>query len=198
VTGAGPLLHRVVMAAAERVPPGVLMSPGEAGAVPAAVCRLSGMKVSPKCAQLTEWFKPGTEPAVVDTWERDGRKVLPAVYAAWTAAGAEADEPSEEPTRSVQATEMSLADRLRDGRNRPARTDFRILSPQDGDRYSVRPGADPRFATIGLRASSGDAVRWIVDGAPHDGPRWRLVRGNHTIEAVLPDGRTATVRVIVE
>src|SRR5215211_6508538 len=33
VTGAGPLLHRVVMAVAKRIPPGELETPSEAGAI---------------------------------------------------------------------------------------------------------------------------------------------------------------------
>jgi penicillin-binding protein 1C len=44
ITGAGPLLHRAVMAVSRRVPPGVLATPAEAGAVSEPVCRLSGLR----------------------------------------------------------------------------------------------------------------------------------------------------------
>jgi penicillin-binding protein 1C len=197
VTGAGPLLHRVVMATAERYQPGALITPAEAGAVPAAVCRLSGLRATEKCAKITEWFKPGSEPSRLDDWERGGRTVLPSIYATWSAAGTETSEDEEPATQSTDDSELTLAERLRGVRARPAQTGFRILAPLDGDRYSVRPGSDPRFATIGLRASAGD-VEWIVDGIPHEGVRWTLTRGLHTIEARAADGRTAAVRVIVE
>src|ERR1044072_1991457 len=60
VTGAGPLLHRVVMETAKRFPRGALVTPAEAGAVAVPVCRLSGQRASATCKQLTEWFAPGT------------------------------------------------------------------------------------------------------------------------------------------
>ena len=198
VTGAGPLLHRVVMATAERYAPGALITPAEAGAIPAQVCRLSGMKATPGCARLTEWFKPGTEPTVPDDWEREGRVRLPSVYANWSGSARQAtaeEVATEEP--SNDDAERTLAQRINGvGVRRPAQG-FRILSPQDGDRYSVRPGMDPRFATIGLRASA-ETVEWVVDGEPHDGVRWTLKHGAHTIVARTADGRTATARVIVE
>src|SRR5262245_31753617 len=86
VTGAGPLLHRAVMAVAARVSPGVLPTPAEAGAVPVPVCRLSGLRASSGCAHLTEWFARGTEPAE-DTWEAGGRVTLPEEYADWSRQG---------------------------------------------------------------------------------------------------------------
>src|SRR5207253_140953 len=49
VTGAGPLLHRAVMAASRRVSPDVLTTPLEAGAVAAPVCRLSGLRATKDC-----------------------------------------------------------------------------------------------------------------------------------------------------
>jgi penicillin-binding protein 1C len=200
VTGAGPLLHRVVMATAERYPPGALTTPAEAGAVPEQVCRLSGMKATESCPRLTEWFKPGTEPAQPDNWERNGRRVLPAVYMEWAgAAGGETDVAARDDAAPRMDDELTLAQRL-NVQQRPdkAPAGFRILSPLDGDRYSVRPGTDPRFATISLRASTGDAVQWTIDGAAFAATRWTLVPGTHVIEAATPDGRTAKVRVFVE
>ncbi|MBA3260672.1 MAG: penicillin-binding protein 1C, partial [Gemmatimonadales bacterium] len=49
VRGAGPLLHRAVLATARRYPPGQLPAPASAGAVPAGICRLSGLRASARC-----------------------------------------------------------------------------------------------------------------------------------------------------
>src|SRR5207237_1919647 len=87
VTGAGPLLHRAVMAIARRVQPGALTTPAEAGAVSVPVCRLSGMLATERCAQLSEWFAPTTEPTRTDDWEQGGRVTLPAEYADWARDG---------------------------------------------------------------------------------------------------------------
>jgi len=87
VTGAGPLLHRSVMAASRHVAPGVLTTPAEAGAVSVPVCRLSGLRATPECAQLTEWFVPGTQPTREDDWERGGRVNLPDEYVDWSRHG---------------------------------------------------------------------------------------------------------------
>jgi hypothetical protein len=72
------------METAKRHPPGVLHTPNEAGAVAVPVCRLSGLRATPSCARLTEWFAPGTAPTQLDDWERDGRVSLPDEYAEWS------------------------------------------------------------------------------------------------------------------
>ncbi|HTR76562.1 MAG TPA: penicillin-binding protein 1C, partial [Gemmatimonadaceae bacterium] len=87
VTGAGPLLHRAVMAVARRVPPGVLTTPDQVGAIRLPVCRLSGLRATPACPRLDEWFIRGTEPARFDDWERGGRVTLPAEYTDWARGG---------------------------------------------------------------------------------------------------------------
>jgi membrane carboxypeptidase/penicillin-binding protein PbpC len=101
--------------------------------------------------------------------------VLPAEYAEW------AHAPPERPQ----------------GLATPA--PLRILSPRDGDRYSLPVGVDPRFATIGLRATGGDGseVRWFVDGREWRESRWRLVPGPHTIRAVTARGESDEVRIEV-
>ncbi|CAN5319980.1 penicillin-binding protein 1C [soil metagenome] len=201
VTGAGPLLHRVVMAVAKYVSPGVLTTPSEAGAVSAPVCRLSGMRATARCAQLTEWFIAGTQPSELDDWERDGGVTLPAEFAAWS--GGE--------MRPV-AVGMSLASSAREGTTEGvvarvasdahsrAEVQFRIVSPQDGDRYAIPPGVEARYATLPLRAvgAGADRVRWIVDGAPREGGRWPLREGTHVIKAVSTRGESVESTIVVE
>ena len=170
VSGAGPLLHRAVLAAAARVPPGTLPLPASAGAVPVTICRVSGLLAGPDCPRATEWFVPGTAPAGVCDWHRDGRVVLPVRYAEW-----------EQQTRGPEpVARRTAADTARsDGH-------LQILSPRPGDRYHVPPGVDPRYATLALRAAGGDAarpVRWFVDGRRLERPRWQLALGPHVVRA---------------
>ncbi|WP_158509010.1 penicillin-binding protein 1C [Gemmatirosa kalamazoonensis] len=195
VTGAGPLLHRAVMAASRRVSPGTLPSPESLGAERVAVCRLSGLRATDACARLDEWFAPGTAPTRADDWERGGVVVLPDEYAAWARNGAHpaGDGPTLPATRpGTRAVPATRAASLGISR-------FRILSPLDGDRYAIPVGVEARYATIGLRAAGPGAahVTWTVDGVRHDGERWALVPGAHEIVAASARGDTARARVEV-
>jgi penicillin-binding protein 1C len=183
VSGAGPLLYRAVLATATRRAPGALPTPEQAGLVPRRVCRLSGLRATPHCASLTEWFVPGTEPTTSDDWERGGRVTLPEEYAEWAA---------RERGRWGGAAFAG------------AETRFRILVPRDGDRFALPAGPEAAYATLGLRAAggaageSGDAgVRWYVDGQALRGARWRLAPGTHVIRAVAGNGEADEVRVVV-
>ena len=170
VSGAGPLLHRAVLATAERFPPGVLPLPASAGAVPVTICRVSGLRAGPDCPHATEWFVPGTGPARVCDWHQNGRLVLPAEYAEW-------QQQTEGPASVVRRTGADTA--RADGR-------LHILSPRAGDRYRVPPGVDPRYATVALRAAGGDPsepVTWYVDGERLARARWALSAGSHVVRA---------------
>jgi penicillin-binding protein 1C len=198
VTGAGPLLHRAVMAAARRYPPGLLTTPAEAGAIAVNVCRLSGLRATSTCPSLREWFRPGTEPTRIDDWEHGPKVRLPAEYATWNGGRAQtlATGPS---LRSSVEDDEPTAPRPSSADSAAGRTSaFRILSPLDGDRYSIPPGIDARYATIALKTSARDSVHWIIDGSPYDGERWSLRAGDHVIQAVATDGRHATVRIAVD
>jgi penicillin-binding protein 1C len=173
ITGAGPLLHRAVLLTARAYPPGVLPTPPQAGAVALRVCRLSGLRATPDCPQMVEWFLPGTEPDRDCDWHRGGQVVLPAEYAEWRT------------TADVEANP----------------TGFRITSPQEGDRYGVPVGVDGRYATLPLRAAGGGSelgVRWFVDGRETRESRWQLTPGTHTIRAETPRGERAEVRIEVQ
>ncbi|HEY4303739.1 MAG TPA: penicillin-binding protein 1C [Gemmatimonadaceae bacterium] len=193
VTGAGPLLHRAVMAAAKRIPPGALTTPTQVGAVSVPVCRLSGMKATPSCARVNEWFIPGTEPTHFDDWERDGHVTLPAEYSEWAQGGM---------TRSM--AERPLAVAASPEPTRPLAVDtiqnFRMLSPLDGDRYTTPPGVDAKYATIPLRATGpgSSRVEWVVDGQSFDGARWSLAPGSHVITAKSARGTSVSARITVD
>jgi penicillin-binding protein 1C len=204
VTGAGPLLHRAVMAVAQRVPPGELTTPSEVGAVSVPVCRLSGLRATSECAQLPEWFARGMEPTRVDDWEHGGRATLPDEYAEWSRQGL---LPAMEGVTLASAREgsqvmgLSLAtaarDAARDSTRRASR--FHIASPADGDRYAIPPGVDAHYSTIPLHAAGPGAsdVRWWVDGRRYTGERWPLIPGRHAISARSARGETAEARIDV-
>ena len=205
ITGAGPLLHRAVMATARRTSPGVLTTPVEAGAVAVPVCRLSGLRATSECAQLTEWFAPGSEPTRVDDWERGGRVTLPAQYAEWAEQSrrgvtvALADP--EDAAGAAGAVRAPIAAAAAVERRDDATTArFRIISPLDGDRYAVPSGVEPQFATVALRAvgPGAEQVQWFVDGEPHSSERWTPTSGEHVIRAVSARGEAVEVRVVVE
>ena len=182
ITGAGPLLHRAVLLTARRYPPGALAEPAAAGLVAARVCRLSGLLATPDCPGMDEWFLPGTAPTRACDWHQRGRIAWPAEYAEWAQQGGEF---------ALSSADLGAAPRG------PA--PFRILSPQDGDRYALPVGVDSRYATLALRAAggSGALVRWFVDGRPFAGERWPLTPGRHAIRAETARGERDEVRIDV-
>jgi penicillin-binding protein 1C len=181
VTGAGPLLHRAVLAAAARYNPGVLPTPAEAGAISARICRLSGMLATAECPDAVEWFAPGTEPKDQCTWHDRGRVVLPQLYTEWL------DQARAMDAKPAGGAQMPGS---------PA--GFRILSPLDGDRYAVPPSVDARYATIALRASGASgAVTWTVDDRPVASARLPLVHGAHVVRATSA-GESREVRITVD
>jgi penicillin-binding protein 1C len=189
ITGAGPLLHRAVLVTAARYAPGVLPGPRAAGLVPATVCRVSGLRASPECPSLTEYFVPGSIPDQYCDWHNGGMVRLPTEFAEWRATvdGRPGDSSRDSAAPSIGSL-TEPASRLA------------ITSPQHGDHYRLPPGVDPRYASIALRATgvgSAAAVRWYVDGRPVATPRWVLRPGHHVIQAAAGDDRAA-VRITVD
>ena len=190
VSGAGPLLHRAVLATAARHAPGALPTPGAAGAVAVNICRLSGLRATPRCPVTREWFAPGTAPAGDCDWHRPDGTTLPAEFAEWALQ-------SGVPTIVAVQGADTAAIRSAAG----SQAGFRILSPLDGDVYRVPAGVERRYATVALRAAGGSAhgrVRWFIDGHPYAGGRWRLAPGRHRIRALDGAGLAAEVGVAVE
>jgi penicillin-binding protein 1C len=214
VSGAGPLLHRAVLAAAARHVPGSLPAPGAGGAVPLSICRLSGLRATARCPSAVEWFSPGTAPTAMCDWHGAHEVRLPAEFAEWAqgegvmAAPTLGDSLASGTTSLASAFGPASAGASGTGSvsspaaaPRPEAGAFRILSPQDGDVYRVPAGVDARYATLALRAAGGAAwrgVRWTVDGRPQRSIRWALRHGPHLIRAVDGAGTAVEVRVAVE
>lgn len=191
ITGAGPLLRRVVLRTAARVQPGVLPSPADVGARRERVCRVSGQRAVPDCPAVDEWFLPNTKPST-ENWYREGALVLPARYAAWRkrsknlVGDGEAVATTGASTTRREATSVALS----------------VESPRDGDRYELPSGAEASVATISLRASGRDAasarLTWLIDGKPFRGARWQLQAGDHVISVHSSTGARAEARVVVQ
>ena len=185
VSGAGPLLHRAILATAARHAPGILPSPEASGAIAVSICRLSGLRAGPRCPTASEWFAPGHAPTAECDWHRADGTRLPAEFALWAQQSGMAP---------VAAPGAPATDTAGGG-------GFRILSPQDGDVYRVPAGVERRYATVALRSAGGSRqgrVRWLVDGHPYRGARWVLEPGRHRIRALDGPSLTAEVGVIVE
>ena len=191
VTGAGPLLHRAMLVTARRYAPSELPSPRAAGATRARICALSGLRATAGCADLDEWFLPGTAPRQDCDWHRDGAVVWPAEYVEWAEQNGRIEAASETAVRTTAAIKTAA---------RGGGAQFQIVSPRAGDRYEIPPGMDPRYATIALRASTtpGDgAVRWFIDGRRVFESRWALMPGTHVVRAVTRSGATDETRIEV-
>ena len=190
ITGAGPLLRRVVLRTAARVQPGVLPSPSEVGAKRERVCRVSGQRAVADCPAVDEWFLPGTKPST-ENWYHEGALVLPARFASWRKRSRNLVGDGE----SVAATGAS------DTRHHSATVALAVDSPRDGDRYELPSGAEASVATISLRASGREATSrliWMIDGKPYHAARWQLQPGTHTIGVRSSSGATASARVLVQ
>jgi hypothetical protein len=149
------------------------------------ICRLSGLLATTACPTAVEWFAPGTEPSGRCDWHTAAGVTLPAEYAEWAA---QREGPAPAPARSPSRVASRADDR------------FEIVSPQDGDRYRIPPGAEARYATVALRAAGRgeDRVRWYVDGIAFTRVRWTLRSGVHRFRAVSASGDSAEVSVTVE
>ena len=192
VTGAGPLLHRALLATARRYDPGTLPTPGELGAEAAAICRVSGLRAGARCPRTTEWFAPGTAPADGCDWHDEAGGVRwPAEFAEW------AERSGRSRTAADGIPDQGAARASAAAGTGPAASALRIVAPRHGDLYRLPPGVDPRYATIALRtAGAGPGVRWSVNGRAVAG-RWPLARGEHLVLATRGAERDS-VRIRVE
>jgi penicillin-binding protein 1C len=191
VAGAGPLLHRAALLTAARHRPGVLPTPEQLGARPFAICRLSGLRAGAHCPISTEWFLPGTAPALLCDWhDAAGGVTLPAQYADWAGqarlAAVTGERSAARPVPAAGADTASVS------------AGFRITSPAAGDVFRFVPGVPADYTTIGLRAAGAPRsmrIRWIVDGRPVPGSRLALVPGRHRVRA---EAGSLTDEVVIE
>lgn len=190
ISGAGPLLRRVVFAAAQRYAPGPLPSPEQYGATRVRVCRVSGMAAVQDCDAVAEWQLATHEPLPPDTWHRDGAVVLPARFAEWQRR--QLQQLDIDPT--AVATRNDVAGESADGAGA-----LRLLSPRDGDVYRLPVGPARQVATVALQATGARAeeLEWTVDDRRVSSGRWHLEPGVHVIRVRASTGAMAEARIEV-
>lgn len=201
ITGAGPLLKRVMLRAMQGIAPQPLA--GTPWFDHAEICALSGSRAGQFCpATLQESFLPGTAPAASCCMHRalpDGRRVvdLGTRYYAW------ARHEGVEAGPWMQSTPQARA-----GENQRMAEPAQLISPRDGDEFLLDPGLPHADQTIPIRALAPQGITQLTLRNDR-GPAITLVSpftarlpatvGTHRIElwvpgATLPQA-TATITV---
>jgi penicillin-binding protein 1C len=212
VSGAGPIFHAIMLAAARfdsgglppAAEPATVATP--AGSVRRSICSLTGLEASPWCpGVIDEWIAAEAPPRLC-TWHRPaagGRMVevrWPPEYVDWAAR-----QHAIEKTTPVVGTRHAAA--VRQAEPGPvdavAAADIRIVSPPDGAVYLIDPTLRRAFQTLPLRASSDErsSIEWRVDDEKVAvGPSWDwpLAAGRHTVTALDAHGRRAVAHIIVK
>jgi penicillin-binding protein 1C len=213
VTGAAPIFHDVMLAAARRLAPGSgadgapLVAPIE-DLEPRSFCALSGQGAGALCPAVVREWVPASHAGVRCAWHRnlDGRAAVawPAEYRAWAAARGLLHEAvlAEGETRTSDTSGgRHGAWPLPAGRTRA----LRIVSPPEGATYLKDPTLRDEFQQLTLRAEA-DAparLRWSINGGavaeadPDSVVRWTLVPGRHTVVVRDTSGREDRASFVV-
>ncbi|HEX3111148.1 MAG TPA: hypothetical protein VHU41_18745, partial [Thermoanaerobaculia bacterium] len=181
ITGAAPIFHDVMMAAA--TPRETILDP-PANVERAPVCALSGMRPSTSCPNVEEEWVATEAPVKFCSWHHSDGVAWPGEYRAWAK---RSDAPKTSEVRGPR-TEDSL----------------RVTNPPDGATYLIDPTLRKAFQTLRLRAVSDSRVAWSVDQrnlgvAERDAfLEWPLAPGSHTITATDKLGQKQSVRIFVK
>ncbi|HEY8182933.1 MAG TPA: penicillin-binding protein 1C [Thermoanaerobaculia bacterium] len=170
ITGAAPIFHDVMVAAAKRVGGGggpIVDRPDDLELQP--VCALSGRRPSTECPAVESEWLPASSEVEFCSWHRADRVVLPAEYRAW--------EPVNREPLTVNRS-----------------SDLRVVNPPNGATYWIDPTLRAEFQALQLKATV--PVTWIVDGR-RTNDAWSLSGGKHTITAVDREGRRDSVTITV-
>ena len=207
VTGAGPIFHAVMLAAAQRAGVPVAKEsddivPRPDGLVRTTICTLSGMRATAACpSREQEWLPASEEPLPCSWHHASDAGVLtfyPPEYGGWVAEHVATEA---HPLRAARDASRAEAPR----HERAAPTSIRIVSPPSGATYSIDPTLRREFQALPLRAVTGTptSVTWLVDGrvlaTTESGQivSWPLAVGEHEIEARDADGHVARNLVMV-
>jgi penicillin-binding protein 1C len=209
VTGAGPIFHAIMLAAASR-PTGSMPDPlVTATRAPAAhttrrvVCALSGLVATPACPrQIEEWMPDDVDGEPCDWHRETPRGVVvqwPAAYQEW-AAGQRLLNVIVAAPSGTGVLEGPHSVHMK------ASASVQVLSPPDGAMYLIDPTLRREFQTIGLRGATNSAgpLEWRVDDAligsvaVESSLDWPLTPGRHVISARDAQGRYASASIVVK
>jgi penicillin-binding protein 1C len=218
VTGAGPIFHAIMLAAATRAK-GTLPDP-QASATAAkpehttrrVVCALSGLVATSACPRQVEEWLPDDAAAESCDWHRvTPRGVVvrwPSAYQEWAAGERLLNVVVVTPRRTTNPRRSST-ESVGASASRPAAASdaaIRVVSPPDGAVYLLDPTLRREFQTIGLRAATDGLapLEWRVDDtpfgttAPDASLNWPLTPGRHVISARDLQGRSASASIVVK
>jgi penicillin-binding protein 1C len=177
VTGAGPILERVMAAAMEGRP--ITSFTPAPSLAQHAICPLSGLARGPSCPDTRdEWLPKASAPRACD-WHGPDGVVVPSSLSAW-------------------ASHAGV-------RVRPDAGPVAVAAPSNGATYwldPTRPAADQAIPLV-AEAPAGALAVWEVDGAsiatapPPFSARWVPEPGDHRVTVTVDGVRSAPVRVWV-
>jgi penicillin-binding protein 1C len=218
ITGAAPIFHDVMLAAAKPresivdPPPNVERAP---------VCALSGLRPSTSCPNVEEEWVASEEPVAFCSWHRASGVVdWPGEYRAWARERLGEKLSVVGGQLSVVKDRFSTTDNRQlttanhfpaTGNRQPTTPDrqaairtLKVTNPPDGATYLIDPTLRKHYQTLRLRAISESNVAWRVDErrvgvAERDAfLEWPLVPGRHTITATDDRGQAQSVRIFVK
>lgn len=205
VTGAGPIFHAVMLAAARRTsgkntdPSGDALPSADIGVQSVEICALSGMAANSWCpSRRREWI-PADSSLRPCHWHHltdEGLlTVWPPEYRQWAM-----DNREDRPTAG-----SNVIAAVHQARTDGQLESLRIASPPDGATYLVDPTLRREFQSLSLRAVMPipGAVEWSVDrrslgsAASDRSLTWPLVPGRHTFVVRDAEGRSAESTIVV-
>jgi len=214
VTGAGPIFHAVMLAAARRYSAetqpleGSILRP--ARLTRDTICALSGMHANAWCpSRLSEWVA-AEDDRLPCSWHHQTDEgllvVWPPQYRAWAA---DRGLLSHTGPRSLglvpRADLVSRTSEVPRASEVPGAAGLQIISPPEGATYLIDPTLRREFQTLPLRAtaSGGGLIDWRINGksvgrSAIDEPlMWPLRPGEHVVSACDERGRTAEATILV-
>ena len=206
VTGAGPIFHAIMLAAAKRAN-GMLPDPQTSATKATSerttrrvVCALSGRIATPNCPrQIEEWVADEGDGRSCD-WHRETPRGVavhwPVEFHDWAASHR---------LLNVMVATASKAPSLREREPQRAAAAIRVLNPPDGAIYAIDPTLRREFQTVALRgeAEGGAPLEWRVDDAVLGTStmdaflNWPLAPGRHVISVHDAQGRSASASIVV-
>ena len=213
VTGAGPILHDLLLAAVSRVRGELPIGDFAPIVAPtsdvrrATLCAVSGMAATTYCVRRVSDWVPMDEPVHDCTWHHQSERGLvtiwPEEYRNWARVeGLIDDERAVDATRAA-ASGGAAAASTASSRGAAA---LAIAAPLPGATYLIDPTLRPEFQTLPLQARgapSGTPLEWRVNGvavgtiAAGLTLRWPLARGRHVIAVRDASGRRAETTIEV-
>jgi penicillin-binding protein 1C len=215
VTGAGPLLHRLMLAAMRGRSAAALFTPGDVGLVSARICAESGELAASDCPHpMVEWFLPERRPRQncalhirtrIDP--ENGLRAGPACASAEERVLEHYPEQYRAWAHEVGRPVVPDGSSPRCPDETAAATSPVIEFPRDGARFTLDPALPAEQQELVLRArvpGGVSRVTWQVDGRSVGSPPspfellWPVEKGRHRIVVVAGGRQSEAVVIDVE